>query len=102
MHDNSMARAAEIKGELLMVWGRQDPHVPAEGRLKLLTALTSLNTRLNWHEVNGAHAFLRDEGPRYDPAHALNLITLALAFFYRRLGPGDLDTQPTGTTETRH
>ena len=32
MHDDSMARADEIKGELLMVWGRQDPHIPTEGR----------------------------------------------------------------------
>ena len=100
--DDSLARAAEIKGELFMAWGRQDPHVPAEGRLKLLTHLTALNTRLNWHEVNGAHAFLRDEGVRYDPAHALNLITLALAFFHRRLAAGDLDATPAGTTETRH
>ena len=101
-HDDSLARAAEIKGELFMAWGRQDPHVPAEGRLKLLTHLTALNTRLNWHEVNGAHAFLRDEGVRYDPAHALNLITLALSFFHRRLAQGDLDATPIGTTETRH
>ncbi len=101
-HDDSLARAAEIKGELFMAWGRQDPHVSAEGRMKLLARLTELNTRLNWHEVNGAHAFLRDEGVRYDPAHALNLITLALAFFHRRLGAGDLDAMPVGGTETRH
>jgi len=36
MKDNSMARAGEIKGELLMVWGRQDPHIPTEGRMKVL------------------------------------------------------------------
>ena len=101
-HDDSLARAADIKGELFMAWGRQDPHVPAEGRLKILTELTRLNTRLNWHEVNGAHAFLRDEGVRYDPAHALNLITLALAFFHRRLGAGDLTVEQAGSTETRH
>ena len=101
-HDDSLARAADIKGELFMAWGRQDPHVPAEGRLKVLTRLTELNTKLNWHEVNGAHAFLRDEGVRYDPAHALNLITLALAFFHRRLGEGDLDAFAAGSSETRH
>jgi carboxymethylenebutenolidase len=99
--DDSLARAADIQGELFMAWGRQDPHVPAEGRLKILTELTRLNTRLNWHEVNGAHAFLRDEGVRYDPAHALSLLTLALAFFHRRLGPGD-DQTPTASSETRH
>jgi len=100
-HDDSLARAGDIQGELFMAWGRQDPHVPAEGRLKLLTALTSLNTRLNWHEVNGAHAFLRDEGPRYDPAHAHALMSLVFDFFHRRLGSGDLITSPTAT-ESRH
>ncbi|QHN03937.1 dienelactone hydrolase family protein [Granulicella sp. WH15] len=89
-HDDSQARAGEIKGELMMVWGRQDPHVPAEGRLKLLTRLTELNTKINWHEVNGAHAFLRDEGVRYDPEHAHAMMGLVFNFFHRRLGEGDL------------
>ena len=88
--DDSFARAAEIKGELLMAWGRQDPHVPTEGRMKILARLNELNTRLNWHEVNGAHAFLRDEGVRYDPEHAHNMMSLVYAFFHRRLGQGDL------------
>ena len=89
-HDDSLARAGEIRGELFMAWGRQDPHVPAEGRMKLLARLNELNTRLNWHEVNGAHAFLRDEGARYDPEHAHSMMTLVFDFFHRRLGQGDL------------
>ncbi len=89
-HDDSLARAGEIRGELLMAWGRQDPHVPTEGRMKLLARLNELNTRLNWHEVNGAHAFLRDEGARYDPEHAHAMMTLVFDFFHRRLGQGDL------------
>ncbi len=101
-HDDSLARAGEIKGELFMAWGRQDPHVPAEGRLKLLTRLTELNTRLNWHEVNGAHAFLRDEGPRYDPAHAHALMSLVYDFFHRRLSDGDQIAATAASTETSH
>lgn len=88
--DDSLARAADIRGELFMAWGRQDPHVPTEGRMKLLARLNELNTRLNWHEVNGAHAFLRDEGVRYDPAHAHAMMSLVFDFFHRRLGQGDL------------
>ena len=88
--DDSFARASDIKGELFMAWGRQDPHVPADGRMKILAKLTELNTRLNWHEVNGAHAFLRDEGIRYDPAHAHALMGLVYDFFHRRLSQGDL------------
>ncbi len=89
-HDDSLARAGEIRGELFMAWGRQDPHVPTEGRMKLLARLNELNTRLNWHEVNGAHAFLRDEGARYDPELAHAMMTLVFDFFHRRLGQGDL------------
>ena len=37
--DDSLARAGEIQGELLMVWGRQDPHIPMEGRMLILETL---------------------------------------------------------------
>ena len=30
--DNTLARMKELKAEMLMIWGRQDPHVPTEGR----------------------------------------------------------------------
>jgi carboxymethylenebutenolidase len=69
--DDSLARAGEINGELLMVWGRQDPHVPDEGRARVQARLIETKRRFTWHEFNAAHAFLRDEGPRYDPALAL-------------------------------
>ncbi len=88
--DDSFAKASEIRGELLMAWGRQDPHVPTEGRMKILARLNELNIRLNWHEVNGAHAFLRDEGARYDPEHAHNMMSLVFSFFHRKLAQGDL------------
>jgi carboxymethylenebutenolidase len=88
MKDDSMARAGEIKGELLMVWGRQDPHIPTEGRVKVLERLNEVGTKLNWHEVNGAHAFLRDEGVRYDSEHARSMFGLALELFHRTLAVG--------------
>ena len=44
MNDNSLDRIPEIKGELLMIWGRQDPHVPLEGRLKIHAALNAAGT----------------------------------------------------------
>src|SRR3954467_14724 len=89
MNDNSLDRIPEIKGELLMLWGRQDPHVPLEGRGKIHAALEAVGTRFTWHEFNGAHAFLRDEGPRYDPELALTCYGLALNLFRRKLGEGD-------------
>lgn len=87
-HDDSLARAGEIRGELLMVWGRQDPHIPTEGRMLILGRLNEVGVRLNWHEVNGAHAFLRDEGVRYDPELARSMFGLALDLFHRTLAVG--------------
>lgn len=87
-NDDSLQRAGEIKGELLMVWGRQDPHIPTEGRMAVLTRLNEVGARLNWHEVNGAHAFLRDEGLRYDPELARSTLGLALDLFHRTLAVG--------------
>jgi carboxymethylenebutenolidase len=82
---DSLARAADIRGELLMVFGRQDPHVPAEGRRKIYDALATAGVWFTWHEFNAAHAFLRDEGDRYDPAAARLSVGLAADLFRRAL-----------------
>lgn len=89
MKDDSLQRAEEIEGELLMIWGRQDPHIALEGRRLVQKRLDDLNLRYSWVEVNGAHAFMRDEGVRYDPELALRLYGTALDLFHRRLGEGD-------------
>jgi carboxymethylenebutenolidase len=81
--DDSLSRAGDVRGELMMVWGRQDPHVDDEGRIKIESALRAAKTRYTWHEVNAAHAFLRDEGPRYDPALALAYYRMTLDLFVR-------------------
>ena len=101
--DDSLARTAEIRGEMLMVWGRQDPHVPPEGRAKIYARMNEAGVKLTWHEYNGQHAFLRDEGPRYDPALALACYRQVLDLFARRLGDGDLPAAPDGAkAEARH
>ncbi len=81
--DDSLARTGEINGELLMVWGRQDPHVPDEGRARIQARLLETKRNFTWHEFNGAHAFLRDEGPRYDPALALLSYRMMVDLFNR-------------------
>ncbi len=86
--DDSLARTQELRGEMLMVWGRQDPHVPAEGRASILARMTASGNHFTWHELNGQHAFMRDEGPRYDPALALLGYRLALDLFGRALSGG--------------
>jgi carboxymethylenebutenolidase len=83
--DDSLARMDALKAETLFVWGRQDPHVPFAGRQAIRARLEEVGARYEWHEVNAAHAFLRDEGPRYDPALFLQTISWALALFRRTL-----------------
>ena len=104
MNDDTLDRIPEIQGEMLMIWGRQDPHVPLEGRLKIHAAMEAAGTYFQWHEVNGAHAFLRDEGPRYNPVLAQQCYGLALEMYKRRLGEGDvMGAKPlSGAGETKH
>lgn len=83
--DDSLARMAELRAEILFVWGRQDPHIPFAGREAIRARLEAVGASYAWHEVNAQHAFLRDEGPRYDPALFLETMALTLAFYRRTL-----------------
>jgi carboxymethylenebutenolidase len=73
----SIARAAGIRGRLMIVFGAQDPHVPAGARVQIVTALYAAGLDdLELHVYRGGeHAFMRDVGARHDPA----LTDLALA-----------------------
>lgn len=59
---DTLARVGERQAEIVMIWGRQDPHIPDEGR---------------------AATFMRDEGPRYDPQIARVAFGVALDLFAR-------------------
>lgn len=83
--EQTFNRLNEIAGEIYFIWGKQDPHVPKEGRLKLYQTLNQSAINYNWLEVNAEHAFMRDEGDRYDPALALEMYQRAVAFFHRTL-----------------
>jgi carboxymethylenebutenolidase len=89
--NNTFDRLAEIQAEMMMVWGHYDPHIPPEGRLKLYKAFQEAGLHFTWHEFNAQHAFLRDEGERYDPELSLICYQLALRLFGRKLGDGDLN-----------
>ena len=84
-HDDSLARMADLKAEAMFVWGRQDPHVPFAGREHIRARLEEVGARYTWHELNAQHAFLRDEGPRYDPALFLQAMTMTLDLYRRAM-----------------
>ncbi len=103
-NDNTLDRVGELKAELLMIWGRQDPHIPREGRARIYNALTDAGVHFEWHEFNAAHAFIRDEGYRYDAAKAQVCYAMAVELFKRKLAEGDRPAEraTAGAAESRH
>jgi carboxymethylenebutenolidase len=81
----TLARFRDIRGEMLIVFGDVDPHVPPDGRQIVIDALKSAGTRHQILVVSGEHAFMRDEGPRYDAAAADQVWAEAIGMFRRVL-----------------
>jgi carboxymethylenebutenolidase len=81
----TLGRIAEIKGELLLVFGDVDPHVPASARRIIQSALRGSGVRHTYLEIPGEHAFMRDEGPRYDAEMADRVFAEAIALYRRAL-----------------
>jgi carboxymethylenebutenolidase len=79
----SLERASEIRGELLMVFGTLDPHVPEDGRAKIKHALDAAKVNYSFKLYPAEHAFMRDEGPRYDP-HATDAAFADMIELFRR------------------
>ena len=79
----SLERASDIRGELLMIFGTKDPHVPEEGRAAIQTALDRAGTKFSISLYPAEHAFMRDEGPRYDPEATDQAWTEMIQFFRR-------------------
>ena len=80
----TLERVKELKGELLLVWGRNDPHIPAEGRGKIHRALDDSAARYEARLFDAEHTFMRDEGARYD-ADAADRAFAAIVELFRRM-----------------
>ncbi len=81
-----LARAVDVHGRLMLVFGSRDPHVPAPARLQVLSALYAVgreDVEVHVYE-GGEHAFMRDVGPRHDPVLTDLALTGAVAFLHRR------------------
>jgi len=63
----SLAQSAKIRGEVLMIFGSNDPHVPGEGRETVERGLLAAGVKHRIQLYPAEHAFMRDEGPRFDP-----------------------------------
>jgi carboxymethylenebutenolidase len=103
MNDDTLPSIGRTRAELLMIWGRQDPHIPLDGRRKVQAHLDESGVTYTWHELNGQHAFIRDEGARYDAELAQLAFSLTLSLFRRKLHEGDQPAAaPDNSGESRH
>jgi len=83
---DSLSRASDIHGQLMIVFGSADPHVPAEPRAQTITALYAAGLDdVELHVYRGGeHAFMRDVGARHDPVLTDLALTEAVSFFTGR------------------
>ena len=80
---DSLERASEIDGEILLIWGTRDPHTPKDGRDVVRDGLEG--TAYVWSEYDAEHAFGRDIGHRFDPEATDLAFAETVAFFRRTL-----------------
>ena len=80
---DSLSRAGDITGRLLIIFGSADPHVPAPARLQVLSALYDAGLEdVELHVyAGGEHAFMRDVGARHDPELTDLALREAVSFF---------------------
>jgi len=76
------------KGELVMIFGKQDTHVPRAGRDLIRKALDDANVTTSFLEVQAQHAFIRDEQSkgRWDAALTRSLFSFMMEVFERTVG----------------
>jgi nitrite reductase/ring-hydroxylating ferredoxin subunit len=77
----SLARAGEIGGPLLTIFGRIDPHTDATGRETVQRGLDAAGIRHRISLYDAEHAFMRDVGARYDPSATDAAFAESIAWF---------------------
>ncbi|KAI9206467.1 Alpha/Beta hydrolase protein [Polychytrium aggregatum] len=102
--DDSLERAGEIQAELLMIWGKQDTHIPYAGRQLIHSKLAAHpGLVFSWCEYQAQHAFIRDElsKGRYDASLARICFESLLELFHRKLSL-DLGDRIEGSSRIEH
>ncbi|KAH7915807.1 dienelactone hydrolase [Hygrophoropsis aurantiaca] len=76
------------KGELVMIFGKQDTHVPRAGRDLIRASLDDADVACSFLEVQAQHAFIRDEQSkgRWDAALTRSLFAFMMEVFERTVG----------------
>ncbi|ORY63978.1 dienelactone hydrolase [Pseudomassariella vexata] len=102
--NHTLDRLHEIKGEVAMIFGIKDTHVPGPGRDLIRQKLRDAGTVFSFYEFAWAqHAFVRDElsKGRYDPAITKICFEVLLELFGRTLKT-DLGTRDDTPEKIEH
>jgi carboxymethylenebutenolidase len=83
---DTIQRISEIKGEMLIVLGTLDPHIPEGDRRTLIAALENAGVLHKVLLYEAEHTFMRDDGYRYDSAATTSAWAEIVAFFERIFG----------------
>lgn len=83
--NDTLTKSGDICCPMELIFGKQDPHVSSQGRALIHKTLSQNECDFSWHEVNAQHAFMRDEGARYDAALAIHIYKMAVDFFHNTL-----------------
>jgi carboxymethylenebutenolidase len=78
---DSLARARDIRGALLTIFGSVDPHTDAAARAIVERGLNAAGIKQRISLYDAEHAFMRDVGARYDPAATDAAFAEALAWY---------------------
>ena len=67
---DTIQRVSEIKGEMLLILGTLDPHIPESDRQTLIKAIEDAGVPHKVVLYEAEHTFMRDDGYRYDAVAA--------------------------------
>ncbi len=77
----TLSALVDARSRLLLIFGDADPHVPPAGRERIAATLATRGAPVRFHEYPAEHAFMRDEGERFDAAASDAAWRLALEHF---------------------
>ncbi|TAE56534.1 MAG: dienelactone hydrolase family protein [Nostocales cyanobacterium] len=81
---DTIHRVEEIKGEMLLIFGTQDPHISEHDRHTIIHALETAHVHHQFFSYEAEHTFMRDDGYRYDSAAATSAWEQIIAFLERK------------------
>lgn len=81
---DTLQRIQEMTGEVLMIFGTIDPHVPEDGRQTIIKALENAGIVHQVVSYEADHTFMRDDGYRFDPV-ATDLAWTEITTFLQRV-----------------